>query len=77
MNKYNYTWERLECYGTREHIELILELQDKLNFELQDKQKIKKQIKEWERAIDKINSNCLAMNSGLDSLANETMAINM
>jgi hypothetical protein len=36
--KYDFTWDRLECYGTREHIEMILDLQDQLN-------KLKKQLK--------------------------------
>jgi len=29
--KYDFTWDRLECYGTRELIEIILEIQEKYN----------------------------------------------
>jgi hypothetical protein len=78
-DNYNYiTVEYLQGLSKRELINLVIELQ----WEFEDKQQLKKQIKEWEQIIDRLNSRAIVQEDSilavyLERLANETMAINI
>lgn len=77
-DNYDYiTVEYLQKLSKRELMNLVIALQ----WEFEDKQQLKKQIKEWEREVDRLTSltlgNYHALSEGLERLANETMAINI